>query len=107
MRMKIIVIILEKSYGKVMSKTIHCIKLNKEAEALDFPPYPGELGKRIFESISKEAWQQWLGRQTMFINEYRLNLADPKARKMLEQEMEEFLFGDGGNRPEGYVPPEK
>lgn len=90
-----------------MSKTIHCQKLNKEAEALDFPPYPGELGKRIHETISKEAWQLWLGRQTMFINEYRLNLADPKARKMLEEEMESFLFGESDNTPEGYVPPDE
>lgn len=90
-----------------MTKMIHCKKLNKEAEALDFPPYPGELGKRIYASISKEAWQQWLGRQTMFINEYRLNLADPKARKMLEHELENFLFGDSDNKPAGYVDPNK
>ncbi len=90
-----------------MTRIIQCQKLQKEAEGLDFPPYPGELGKKIFQNISKEAWDQWLARQTMFINEYRLNLADPKARKMLEEEMENFLFGDTDNTPEGYVPPDK
>jgi len=89
-----------------MTRLIHCLKLNKEAEALPFPPYPGDLGKRVFESISKEAWELWLKRQTMFINEYRLSLADPKARKMLEEEMENFLFGESENLPQGFTPPE-
>jgi Fe-S cluster biosynthesis and repair protein YggX len=83
---------------------IHCIKLNKEAPGLAFAPYPGDLGQRIFEHISQEAWQLWLQRQTMYINEYRLNLADKKARDMLAKEMENFLFGDGGQPPEGYQP---
>lgn len=89
-----------------MARKVLCEKLKKEAEGLDFPPYPGELGKKIYASISKEGWQQWVARQTMFINEYRLNLADPKARQMLEKEMESFLFGEGDHIPEGYVPPE-
>lgn len=87
-----------------MSRVIFCDKLKKELAGLDFPPYPGVLGKRVYEHISKEAWQQWLTRQTMFVNEYRLNLSDAKARKMLEQEMENFLFGDEDKKPEGYVP---
>ena len=88
-----------------MARMVHCVKLGREAEGLDFPPYPGELGKRIYEQISKEAWQQWLRQQTMLINEYRLVLTDPKARRFLEQEMEKFLFGEGSAPPEGYVPP--
>ncbi len=88
-----------------MSRTVHCVKLNKEAEGLDFPPYPGELGKRIFENVSKEAWRAWLGHQTMLINEYRITPIDPKARKFLETEMEKFFFGAGSQSPEGYVPP--
>ncbi len=88
-----------------MSRTVHCVKLKKEAGGLDFPPYPGELGKRVFENVSKEAWRAWLGHQTMLINEYRITPIDPKARKFLETEMEKFFFGSGSQSPEGYVPP--
>jgi Fe-S cluster biosynthesis and repair protein YggX len=88
-----------------MSRMVHCVKLGKEAEGLDYPPYPGELGKRVFENISKEAWQTWVRQQTMLINEYRLTPVDPKARKFLEEQMEKFLFGEGAVAPEGYVPP--
>ena len=90
-----------------MARTVKCIKLDKEAEGLAAPPYPGDLGKRIFEQVSKEAWQMWLKHQTMLINEYRLSPIDPKARQMLEQEMEKFFFGAGSKMPEGYVPPNK
>lgn len=90
-----------------MARIVHCVKLKKEAEGLDFPMYPGELGKRIFENVSKEAWQQWLGHQTMLINEYRISPMDPKARKFLEGEMEKFFFGAGSDKPSGYVPPSK
>lgn len=90
-----------------MSRTIYCVKLKKEAEGLDFAPYPGDLGQTIFEKISKEAWQLWLKRQTMFINEYRLSLADPEARKFLKTEMEKFLFTDEESAPAGYIPPSK
>ncbi len=88
-----------------MSRTVHCVKLGKEAEGLATPPYPGELGKRIFENVSKESWQQWLKHQTMLINENRLSPIDPKSRQFLEQEMEKFFFGSGSAMPEGYVPP--
>ena len=88
-----------------MARTVHCIKLGRDAEGLDFPTYPGELGKRIYENVSKEAWSQWLAHQTMLINENRLSPLDPKARKYLEGEMEKFLFGDGSAAPAGYVPP--
>lgn len=90
-----------------MTRTVHCIKLDKEAEGLALPPYPGELGKRIFENVSKEAWQMWLKHQTMLINEYRLALVDIKARQFLQLEMEKFFFGGGSAAPEGYVPPSK
>lgn len=88
-----------------MSRTVNCAKLGREAEGLDYAPWPGELGKRIYENISKEAWQLWIQHQTMIINEYRLNAMDPKAREMIATEMEKFLFGAGSDKPEGYVPP--
>ncbi|AFK63093.1 oxidative damage protection protein [Advenella kashmirensis WT001] len=77
-----------------MARMIQCIKLKKEAEGLDYPPYPGELGTKIWNSISKEAWQQWTDIQTRIVNENRLNLADARARKYLQQQMESFLFDD-------------
>jgi len=87
-----------------MARTIHCAKLNKEAEGLDFPPYPGDLGKKIYETISKEAWQMWLSQQTMLINEYRLSLADPKSQEFLRTELEKFFFGDGSEPPADFTP---
>jgi len=90
-----------------MSRIIHCKKLNKEATGLAFLPYPGELGKRIYESISQEAWSLWLKHQTMLINEYRLTLADAEAREFLAKEMEKFFFGEGSTAPSGYVPPKE
>ena len=90
-----------------MSRTVHCIKLDKEAEGLAVPTYPGDLGKRIYEQVSKEAWQMWLGHQTMLINEYRLTPVEPKARKFLEEEMEKYFFGEGSEAPKEFVEPEK
>jgi Fe-S cluster biosynthesis and repair protein YggX len=90
-----------------MARTVYCIKLRREAEGLAVPPYPGELGKRLYEHVSKEAWQQWLKHQTMLINENRLSPIDPKARQFLEKEMEKFFFGEGSKPPEGYVPPKR
>ena len=89
-----------------MARMVNCVKLGHEAEGLDRPTYPGELGKRIFENVSKEAWQGWIKHQTMVINENRLNLADASARKMLAEQMEQYFFGDG-EAPvvQGYVPP--
>ena len=88
-----------------MARTVNCIKLGKEAEGLDFPPYPGELGKRIWQNVSKEAWAAWIKHQTMLVNENRLNLADARARQYLARQMEQFFFGAGAERPAGYVPP--
>ncbi len=90
-----------------MPRMVHCVKLGKEAEGLDYVTYPGELGKRIFENVSKEAWQMWLRHQTILINEHRLSPIEPRARKFLEQEMENFFFGEGSAMPEGYVPPDE
>jgi Fe-S cluster biosynthesis and repair protein YggX len=88
-----------------MPRTVFCTFLQREAEGLDRPPYPGELGQRIYASISKEAWQQWVRHQTMLINENRLNLADARARKYLAEQMEKHFFGGGADMAAGYVPP--
>jgi len=87
-----------------MARKVNCIKLGKEADGMDFPPYPGPLGQRIFESVSKEAWAGWLKHQTMLVNENRLSLADPEARKYLSQQTEAYFFGDGADKASGYVP---
>jgi Fe-S cluster biosynthesis and repair protein YggX len=84
---------------------VQCVKLGREAEGLERQPYPGELGKQIFDSVSKEAWQMWLKQQTMLINEYRLSPVNPKHREMLENEMKKFFFSGGSQAPEGFVPP--
>lgn len=88
-----------------MARMVQCVKLKREAEGLDFPPYPGPLGTRIWQSISKQAWQEWVGIQTRLVNENRLNLADARARKYLAQQMESFLFEDSSVEAQGYVPP--
>ena len=90
-----------------MARMVKCIKLGREAEALDLPPYPGALGKRIFENVSKEAWRQWLEHQKMLVNENRLNLADKKARDYLAQQMESHFFGSGAEVASGFVPPQE
>lgn len=88
-----------------MTRLIQCIKLKTEAEGLEFPPYPGEVGTKIWQSISKEAWQQWIDVQTRLVNENRLNLADARARKYLREQMEKFLFEDIDVEAQGFVPP--
>ena len=90
-----------------MTRMVQCILLGREAEGLERVPYPGELGQRIYDNVSKEAWQKWLGHQTMLINEYRLVPFEPKARKFLVGEMEKFFFGAGSKAPEGFVDPSK
>ena len=87
-----------------MARTVNCIKLGREAEGLDFAPYPGELGARVYNEVSKEAWAAWLAHQTMLINENRLSPMNPEHRAYLEREMEKFLFGDGADAPAGYTP---
>ena len=87
-----------------MSRMVNCIILKSEAEGLDYAPYPGELGQKIYDSVSKEAWQRWLAHQTMLINENRLTPIEPEARKFLETEMDKFFFGEGSAAPTDYVP---
>jgi Fe-S cluster biosynthesis and repair protein YggX len=87
-----------------MTRLVFCKKLEKELPALDFPPLPGEMGTKVQENISQQAWDLWLGHQTMLINEYRLNLTDAASRQFLQAEMQKFLFEGGSNKPEGYVP---
>jgi Fe-S cluster biosynthesis and repair protein YggX len=89
-----------------MTHMVHCIKLGKEAPGLKFPPLPNELGKRIYNNVSQEAWDGWLRYQTMIINENRLSLADPRAREYISQQMEGYFFGDGADQVSGYIPQE-
>jgi Fe-S cluster biosynthesis and repair protein YggX len=89
-----------------MARTVQCVLLGREAPGLDYLPYPGELGQRIYASVSKEAWSRWVQHQTTLINEYRLTPFEPKARKFLEGEMEKFFFGGGSEKPKEYVKPE-
>ena len=88
-----------------MARTVFCVRLKKEAEGLDFTPYPGEMGKRIFENVSKQAWAEWLKHQTMLVNENRLSLVDPQARKYLTEQTEAYFFGEGADQASGFVPP--
>ncbi len=90
-----------------MARMVNCIKLGREAEGLDFPPLPGEMGQRLYANVSKEAWAGWLRQQTMLVNENRLNLADAKARKYLMEQVEKYFFGEGADQVQGYVPPAK
>ena len=83
-----------------MARTVQCVYLKKEAEGLDFSPYPGELGKRIYDNVSKEAFEMWKRHQTMLVNENRLNLADARARQYLARQMERFFFGEGADQPD-------
>ncbi|TDJ46768.1 MAG: oxidative damage protection protein [Gammaproteobacteria bacterium] len=87
-----------------MTRMVQCALLGVEAEGLDYAPYPGELGQRIFDRVSKQAWQQWLAHQTSLINENRLTPIEPAARKFLEDEMDKFFFGAGSEKPAGFVP---
>lgn len=88
-----------------MARTIHCRKLNREAPGLDYPPYPGDIGARIWREISKDAWAKWLDIQTRLVNENHLSLADPEARKFLAERMQGFLFEDQDVEAQGYTPP--
>lgn len=89
-----------------MPRTVFCAKHKIETDGLDFAPWPGELGKRVYSEIGKPAWAEWLAHQTMLINENRLSPRDPAHRAFLQQELEKFLFGGGAEKPAGYVPPE-
>lgn len=88
--------------SKHMSRLLFCCKLKQEAEGLDKQPFPGVLGEKIFNEVSKQAWSMWLSHQTMLINEYRLNLMDNKSREFLKEEMNKYFFGEGSEKPSGY-----
>lgn len=88
-----------------MGRNVHCHFYDKEAEGLEFQIYPGDLGKRIYDNISKEAWSEWQKRQTMLINENKLNMMDPEARQFLEEQMQAYLFDRKEPDIEGYTPP--
>ena len=90
-----------------MNRKVNCVKLGREAEGLQFAPFPGELGQRIYENVSQEAWQAWLEHQKMLVNENRLNLADPAARKYLMEQTEKYFFGSGADHATGYVSPKR
>ncbi|CAM2940820.1 protein that protects iron-sulfur proteins against oxidative damage [Legionella steigerwaltii] len=87
-----------------MTRIIYCSKLKQEAEGLLKAPFPGALGDRIYNEVSKQAWNMWLTHQTMLINEYRLNLMEAKAREFLKEEMQKYFFGEGSEKPAGYTP---
>ncbi|MFC3624583.1 oxidative damage protection protein [Vogesella amnigena] len=87
-----------------MARMVNCVKLGREAEGMDFPPLPGALGQRVFENVSKEAWQGWLRYQTMLINENRLSLADQRARQYLAAQLEAYFFGQGADQVAGFTP---
>ncbi len=90
-----------------MARTVKCVKLGRELPGLDRPPFPGELGKRIFENVSQPAWQMWQEQSTLLINHYGLKLADPRAQEFLMEQMEEFFFGEGAQLPEDWIPEEE
>jgi Fe-S cluster biosynthesis and repair protein YggX len=86
------------------SRKVMCVKFGKEMEGLDRMPWKGAIGQRIFDNVSKEAWKLWIEHSKMIMNEYRLNPLDPQSQKIMEEQMENFFFGDGAKLPEGYVP---
>ena len=90
-----------------MPRMVKCVKLGRELPGLDKPPFPGELGQRIYENVSKEAYDMWPAQSTLIINHYGLNMADPEARKLLREQMEEFFFGEQAKMPEGWIPEEE
>lgn len=87
-----------------MNRIVHCCKLKQDAEGMARQPFPGALGERVFNEVSQQAWTMWLSHQTMLINEYRLNLLEPKSREFLKEEMQKYFFGDGSEKPSGYTP---
>jgi Fe-S cluster biosynthesis and repair protein YggX len=87
-----------------MARMVQCVKLGRELPGLDAPPYPGEMGQRIYDNVSAEGWQMWRDHAVILINHYGLTLADPRAREFLDQQMEEFFFGEDAQMPEGWTP---
>ena len=94
----------QQSAGNV--RMVHCVKFGRDLPGLDRIPWKGEIGKRVYENVSKDAWKMWLEHSKMIMNEYRLNPLDPNSQKIMEEQMEQFFFGEGAKLPEGYVAPE-
>lgn len=90
-----------------MARMVQCVKLGRELPGLETPPFPGELGQRIYDHVSQQAWNMWQEQRTLIINHYGLQLADPEARKILREQMEEFFFGQDAKMPEGWIPEEE
>jgi len=90
--------------GPAAPRTVHCVKFGKDMPGLDRIPWKGELGKRVFDNVSKEAWKMWIEHSKMVMNEYRLNPLDPNSQNIMEQQMEQFFFGEGAKLPEGFIP---
>jgi Fe-S cluster biosynthesis and repair protein YggX len=88
-------------------RMVKCVKLGRELPGLDFVPWSGEIGKRVYENVSAEAWRMWVEYSKMLMNEFRLNPLDPNSHKVMEQQMEQFFFGEGGKLPEQYIAPDK
>ena len=93
----------EKGTQKV--RMVKCVKLGRELPGLDRAPWKGELGQRVYENVSKDAWRMWVDHSKMLLNEMHLNPLDPRSQQIMEEQMEQFFFGDGSKAPEGYVPP--
>lgn len=87
------------------TRMVKCVKFGKELPGLERPPWSGELGQRIYENVSQEAWKLWIEFSKMIMNEYRLNPLDPQSHKIMEEQMEKFFFGEGAQLPPDYVPP--
>jgi Fe-S cluster biosynthesis and repair protein YggX len=87
------------------TRMVHCVKFDRDLPGLDRPPWKGDLGKRVYENVSKDAWKLWIEHSKMVMNEYRLNPLDPSSQKIMEEQMEQFFFGEGAKLPEGYVAP--
>jgi Fe-S cluster biosynthesis and repair protein YggX len=91
--------------AKPSTRMVHCVKFAKDMPGLERIPWKGELGKRVYENVSQEAWKLWIEYSKMLMNEYRLNPLDPQSQKIMEEQMEKYFFGEGAQLPEGYVPP--
>jgi Fe-S cluster biosynthesis and repair protein YggX len=91
--------------AKPGQRIVHCVKFDKDMPGLERIPWKGEMGKRVFENVSADAWKLWIEYSKMLMNEYRLNPLDPQSQKIMEEQMEQYFFGEGAKLPEGYVAP--